>query len=117
MFFPYLIKVGFDFFYDYIIYKIDRLHEIILFTYYLLLFLFLGSFLEAVYIICYIFKYRSKKLVIPFLILGIILSLIILPLHIVINPILLIYIFIKNKFKSGDILLEMEEVANYARKN
>jgi len=117
MLFPYLFKVGFDFFYDYIVDKIDRSHEITLFTYYLLLFLFLGSFLEVVYIICYIFKYRSKKLVIPFLILGIILSLIILPLHIVINPILLIYIFIKNNFNSNDILLEMKEVANYARKN
>ena len=116
MIFPYFIKEGFDFL-NYYIDDLDKLHEIILFAYYPLLILFLGTFLEAVYIMCSFFRYNSKKVKILSLIFGIFLSFIILPLHIIINPILLIYIFIKNSGDCIDILLEMKLIANYAKEN
>ena len=116
MIFPYFIKEGFDFL-NYYIDDLDKLHEIILFAYYPLLILFLGTFLEAVYIMCSFFRYNSKKVKILSLIFGIFLSFIILPLHIIINPILLMYIFIKNSGDCIDILLEMKLIANYAKEN
>ena len=115
MIFPYFIKEGFDFFIVFI--EENEFKEIILFAYYSLLILFLGSFLEAVYFMCYFFRYSSKKVIILSIIFGIFLSFIILPLHIIINPILLMYIFIKNHCDYYDILSEMKMIANYAKEN
>ena len=113
MMLPYFIKEGIYFFFYEFNNGLDYFHEITLSVYYSFLILFMGSFLEAEYIMCNFFRYKSKKVLISSLILGFFLSLIILPCHIIINPILLMNFVIKNECNYNDLILDIKEFANY----
>ena len=113
MMFPYFIKEGICFYIYEFINGLDYFHEITISVYYSLLILFIGSFLLAERIICDFLEYKSKIVKILCLFFGILLSFIFLPLHIIINPILLMYFIIKNECNCFNFISDIKEFANY----
>ena len=87
-------------------YKVKyKFHLITIYTYYIILMLFTGTYFEVLFILKNIIKTNNKL----FFIIGFIFSLLIIPFHIIINPIILLLIGINNKCDSRKILIKIKE--------
>ena len=89
------------------------IHDTTIYTYYIFLILFSGTYLGVFFILKKIVKANNN---ISYII-GFIFSFLIIPLHIIINPIILILITINSNFNSKKILIKIKELVNCLKDN
>ena len=88
-----------------------QFYDITIFTYYILFILFFGTFLK---VISFLRSIIETNIIIIY-ISGITISLLIIPLHLIINPILLFFIFRNSKYNSEEILINLKKFINCNR--
>ena len=97
--------------------KFHRFHKITNSIYYLIIVLFMGTFLFATDLFIKCFNNKGKRKKIIFFILGYFLTFIISPLHIIINPFLFLYFINFTNCHFEDFINNIREFTNFSNVN
>ena len=95
--------------------KLYDYNEMTNFIYYFFVILFFGTFLGALFLVHKFIKKKIIKILLD--IIGVIFALLILSLHVIINPIILISMIIINKCKFSDIKYDIKKFAKFSQDN